>query len=580
MGKFRKIYATVLATLLCVGTSGIAAEPTLDITDISVEKGIILVETVNKAEIDTTFMLTVSKDAGATGADKYYAVYMENVAAGGTHIFRFEIPDDKKGVAGSGSYTVKLDNYEDERISRQFAYADNNERTAFFSLLQTEAGKVTAGTEPHTLLLPVFNAPENQDVLFSIEFDAATFAGKNLAVQQQTMNMLYQMNLGTMTAENFPQELTKAFGIGTYNHGEKEEGFLMFLSEYNGAAIDTALVNETIKAMQNTYASVNAFETDATIAYGLATIKAANSGIMANALATYANETGLCGEIIGNIAALNPVPERQAYDYIVLGTRNRELLSNQALAVLLEEAYQAAMESGNTPIGGGIGSGGGGGGAIGGKGNSTPVESGSASLGAGIGNGTAEERVEVTYLFGDLASNHWAYDSVKWLKNRGIVSGTDAGNFEPDRQVTREEFTKMIVLACGIQVDIQTADFNDMADGAWYLPYIGAAVDAGVAGGIGDNKFGIGMNITRQDMAVMAKRALDAGNVSLVKVKNYTAFGDETAFADYAKDAIQVLYEADVINGKGDNVFDPAGNATRAEAAKIIYEAFKGVANQ
>ena len=78
----------------------------------------------------------------------------------------------------------------------------------------------------------------------------------------------------------------------------------------------------------------------------------------------------------------------------------------------------------------------------------------------------------------------------------------------------------------------------------------------------------------------MAKRALDAGNVSLVKVKNYTAFGDETAFADYAKDAIQVLYEADVINGKGDNVFDPAGNATRAEAAKIIYEAFKGVANQ
>ena len=292
---------------------------------------------------------------------------------------------------------------------------------------------------------------------------------------------------------------------------------------------------------------------------------------MGNTLATYKRETGLCSEIIGKLAALNPVPQRQAYEYVVLGARNG-LTSNQQLQTLLEEAYTAATTPGGGGGGGGLG---GGGGAMGGKDNSTPVESGSAFVGAGTGSGATEDKVET---FNDLSKNHWAYESVRWLKNRGIVNGTDTGNFEPDRQVTREEFAKMIVLACGLTVDNRSADFADMQIDAWYAPYIGAAVDAGIVGGTGDGNFGIGRNITRQDMAVMAKRALDARMVQLVKEKDYTAFADADVFADYAKDAVQALYEAGIINGKGDNLFDPAGTATRAEAAKIIYEAFKEVA--
>ena len=44
---------------------------------------------------------------------------------------------------------------------------------------------------------------------------------------------------------------------------------------------------------------------------------------------------------------------------------------------------------------------------------------------------------------------------------------------------------------------------EDVKEDAWY--YI--AQNLGVVQGIGDNKFGIGSNITRQDMAVMAYRA-------------------------------------------------------------------------
>ena len=62
----------------------------------------------------------------------------------------------------------------------------------------------------------------------------------------------------------------------------------------------------------------------------------------------------------------------------------------------------------------------------------------------------------------------------------------------------------------------------------------------------------------------------------LAKEKEYQGFADEYDISGYAKENIEELFEAGVLNGKGGNMFDPFGNATRAEAAKIIYEAFKG----
>jgi len=579
MRKNRNWFAATLAATLCLGTIGFATEADLAINSISIDKGRISVETENTSLTDTTFTLTVSRDSGVSGADKYYAVYMEDVKAGGTQVFQFEIPDNKNGVAGSGTYTVYLENYEDQRVIKQFAYADGTEVSGFVDLLKTEASKVTTGTEPYELLLPVINNPENQDVLFSIGFDSASYATKSDAVKQQTMNLLYQTGVNSLTADTLLQALNNSFAIAVYNSGSKSEGVTILAPMYNGAAIDTALADETANAMLSTYTSVEAFATDAVVAYGLATIKNANAGIMADTLAVYTKETGLCGEIIGKLAALDSVPERQAYNNVVLDIKNNGLSSNQTLQTILEKAYAAVTSGGTTPGGAGGSSGGfgggSGGGAMGGKDNSTPVESGSASLGAGMGSGTTEQKVET---FKDLSNTHWAYESVKWLKNRGIVNGTDAGNFEPDRQVTREEFAKMIVLASGMTVNNQSADFTDMADGAWYVPYIGAAADAGIVGGVGDGSFGIGRNITRQDMAVMAKRALDAKATQFVKVKDYTPFADADVFADYAMDAVKALFEAGIINGKGENLFDPNGTATRAEAAKIIYEAFKGVA--
>ena len=52
-------------------------------------------------------------------------------------------------------------------------------------------------------------------------------------------------------------------------------------------------------------------------------------------------------------------------------------------------------------------------------------------------------------------------------------------------------------------------------------------------------------------------------------------FADDELISAYAKEAVSMLTEAGVINGVGDNKFDPKANATRAQAAKVIFGALK-----
>jgi hypothetical protein len=51
----------------------------------------------------------------------------------------------------------------------------------------------------------------------------------------------------------------------------------------------------------------------------------------------------------------------------------------------------------------------------------------------------------------------------------------------------------------------------------------------------------------------------------------YILFGDSAEIADYAKNAVQILSGAGIISGKPDNLFDPKGEATRAEVAAVLH---------
>ncbi len=193
---------------------------------------------------------------------------------------------------------------------------------------------------------------------------------------------------------------------------------------------------------------------------------------------------------------------------------------------------------------------------------------GGGSLGGGGGNAEAGEEI----IFTDLGSTPWATDAIYALAKAGVVNGVGNQKFDPNGLVTREQFAKMLVLACGFKADAATCDFYDVVTGSWYYRYVAEAYRQGIMKGVDQENMGIGRNITRQDLCTMVYRAvIDAKGLSLPKTVQRTTFADETSIASYASDAVHALQEAGIINGMGYNTFAPTGSATRAQAAKIIY---------
>lgn len=85
---------------------------------------------------------------------------------------------------------------------------------------------------------------------------------------------------------------------------------------------------------------------------------------------------------------------------------------------------------------------------------------------------------------------------------------------------------KIVTSAFGFAASNDAAAFSDVDQAAWYAPYVAAAQENSIVSGLGDGRFGIGTNITRQDMAVIIANALK------VSVRRSRRFAARQGFLD------------------------------------------------
>lgn len=173
--------------------------------------------------------------------------------------------------------------------------------------------------------------------------------------------------------------------------------------------------------------------------------------------------------------------------------------------------------------------------------------------------------------FTDVSADHWAKEAISNLYSSGVIKGKTANLFMPEDNITREEFTKLIVEIFDLYDENAEVDFYDVDKDAWYYKYVASAYKTGVVKGMGDS-FGIGDAITRQDVAVLLCRA--AGIEDKISFAN--RFTDNDAISSYALESVDALVSAGIINGFEDGSFAPMKSTTRAQAAKILYALIKG----
>lgn len=283
------------------------------------------------------------------------------------------------------------------------------------------------------------------------------------------------------------------------------------------------------------------------------------------------NNTDLIDDTNGSLVKLQGMTDDEEIEEVMTNVK----LANEASKFTTTNALisKVGSEIDDLPDGneGGGGSSGGGSSGGGGGGDGFSIQAGATAPNIPTVPDKPVNQVpqEEKENFNDMNDYDWAKEAVNYLYKEGIVSGTGEGSFSPERNVTREEFVKLICEAFGFEKSNKTLNFTDTVLGEWYYPYVAGGVDMEIVNGISTEIFGIGRNITREDMSVIIARALEAKEINIA-VGNFE-FADSDVIADYAKNAVAALAADKVINGVDGNRFSPKSYATRAEAAVMIY---------
>ena len=141
--------------------------------------------------------------------------------------------------------------------------------------------------------------------------------------------------------------------------------------------------------------------------------------------------------------------------------------------------------------------------------------------------------------------------------------GYPDGSFGPDRNMTRAEAAQMFYnLLKNQNVDAEPA-FDDVPDGAWYATPVNVMAELGIVNGVGDDKFEPNREITRAEFTTMAMRfaKVPSGGVNI-----FTDVAPSDWFYSYVVNSIQYGW----IEGYGDGTFRPDRLITRAEVTTIV----------
>lgn len=487
-----------------------------------------------------------------------------NADESGNVNFSVELEDYYDNELSDGAYTLTLigkNKY--EKYQENFSYKSTPTREQVLQGITDEASVIALFTNPDV------REELNAMGLYIDEFsnlgdEQAKVASKVAALSEKTEKSMsdeigpYIIYLKCIKdgsekfAENFNKYAEECFGVNIDSELYKklltekdEKAFYEHIKELGDSATDK------IKAD---------FEDVLITALFSSTI---DGGEMQRIISTYGEYAGF------NMTKYNKAADKQAFAIHMINEYNNsdEVRSRY-------KSYTPSSTS-KKPAGGGSSGGG-----------SKPVSNGA---GGGISintSGSGKPLVEYTpvqsleekYSFKDMSGYAWANEAVVQLAAKGIISGVGDNMFAPGREITREEFAKLVSLAFDVKDEGNSA-FTDVESSRWSYSAISALASAGIIGGIGDGMFAPERFITRQDMAVIIDRALTKKAI-VIESQKKEDFSDISEVSDYAKDSVVGLYQRGLVSGTGDGNYKPLNYVTRAEAAQILYNCLKAIGGE
>ncbi|MBQ3183249.1 MAG: alkaline phosphatase [Clostridia bacterium] len=186
--------------------------------------------------------------------------------------------------------------------------------------------------------------------------------------------------------------------------------------------------------------------------------------------------------------------------------------------------------------------------------------------------------------FTDVKTEYWYYDAVKYTYEEGIFKGVDAEGkvFAPAKNMTRAELVMTLFQLTGVDKEGYTGDtgFSDVSAKSWMSYAVKWGSEMGYVSGVGNGRFNPQGNITRQEFACILYRfAKDYYLTEDVDASLIASFPDASTIASWAKTSLEWAADRKIVSGvalpDGSSVVSPKGTTTRAQAAQMLMTFIK-----
>ncbi len=181
-------------------------------------------------------------------------------------------------------------------------------------------------------------------------------------------------------------------------------------------------------------------------------------------------------------------------------------------------------------------------------------------------------------FYTDMDENHWAYQSIKFLTEVGVVVGYPDGTYKPDIPVTRAEFASMAIKALGQESTNVTQEihFNDITPEFWAYDIIQKAVYFDLIPDSKGESYRPFDSVTRAEALNIAVNALTTNQISQQKAddiiaKSYEDYEQLPAWFLMAAAKAHILDLVVVMPGH-EGKMEALRPANRAEVAQILYK--------
>ncbi len=190
------------------------------------------------------------------------------------------------------------------------------------------------------------------------------------------------------------------------------------------------------------------------------------------------------------------------------------------------------------------------------------------------------------FAFDDMAEERlsWAVESVETMAEKGIIKGYEDGTFRPDKEITKEEALILISRICGftdetsekykelateiygefVSIKYETTYVNEIS----YLLYRGVIDTNDLESYIADDIRT--QPLKRYEAAVLITKLMGAEDTL---EETDLSYDDEAAIPEESKPYVAYVTTEELMNGMGENRFEPMTSLTRAQVATLLYRA-------